>query len=98
MARDVLFSIFTPSQHPADNDVYDSRKHQYLPEYVNPASWQAPQRMAAWNEFRLLPDRLPAMALLAAVNHVGIVIHIGGDGQIDPKVEATIKAVSCDFK
>ncbi|MHA7207931.1 hypothetical protein [Arthrobacter sp. MDT1-65] len=55
------------------------------------------------NEFRLLPDHsqynaIYSMALLAAANHRGVLIRIGGDGQIDPTLEATIKMLSCDFR
>ncbi|MHA7207930.1 GDSL-type esterase/lipase family protein [Arthrobacter sp. MDT1-65] len=40
MARDAVFSISTPSRHPADADGYDSSRHRYRPEYVNPDSWK----------------------------------------------------------
>jgi GDSL-like Lipase/Acylhydrolase family len=35
----VLFSVSTPSRHPANAQAYDPNRHRYLPGYVNPRSW-----------------------------------------------------------
>ena len=39
MSKFTMFSISTPSRHPAKLEGYDAVKHRYRPDYVNPPSW-----------------------------------------------------------
>lgn len=56
MASLTRFSVSTPSRHPAKLKGYDAAKHEYFPEYVNPATWTLV--LTAFPGF-LLQDLLP---------------------------------------
>ena len=39
MPRFALFSVSSPSRHPANQRAYDPGTHSYLADYVRPSSW-----------------------------------------------------------